>query len=119
MLLQKVEDEILSKHKIQLYVYRLDLIHPQISGNKWFKLKYNIAKAKKLGKRTLLSFGGAYSNHIYALASAGKHYQLATIGIIRGEEHLPLNNTLAYAKACGIIMGADPKIRFKTKDNPS
>ena len=70
------------------------LIHPTISGNKWRKLKYNLIEAKKLGQKTLLTFGGAFSNHIHATASAGKIFGFNTIGIIRGEEHLPLNPTL-------------------------
>ncbi len=73
-----------------------------MSGNKWHKLKYNIQEARKQGKETLLTFGGAYSNHIYATASAGKNYNFKTIGIIRGEEHTPLNPTLSFAKENGM-----------------
>lgn len=73
-----------------------------MSGNKWYKLKYNIKEARKQGKDTLLTFGGAYSNHIYATASAGKIFDFNTIGIIRGEEHLPLNPTLKFAKENGM-----------------
>jgi len=73
-----------------------------MSGNKWHKLKYNIQEARKQGKDSLLTFGGAYSNHIYATASAGKIYNFKTIGIIRGEEHIPLNPTLAFAKDNGM-----------------
>ncbi len=65
---------------------RLDLIHPAISGNKWFKLKYQLQQATEQGKDTLLSFGGAYSNHLHALAFAGKKSGFKTIGIIRGEK---------------------------------
>jgi len=73
-----------------------------MSGNKWHKLKYNIQEAKKQGKDTLLTFGGAYSNHIYAVAAAGKIFNYKSIGIIRGEEHLPLNPTLSFAKNIGM-----------------
>lgn len=62
------------------------MIHPVISGNKYRKLKYNLSEAKKQGHHTVLSFGGAYSNHIAALAYAGKEYNFRTIGVIRGEE---------------------------------
>lgn len=65
---------------------RLDLTHPHVSGNKWFKLKYNLEEAKKQGKDALLTFGGAYSNHIAATAAAGKEFGFKTIGVIRGEE---------------------------------
>lgn len=70
---------------IQLSVLRTDLIHPVISGNKWFKLQYYLADAIKQGYKTVASFGGAYSNHIVALAAAAKLSGLKSIGIIRGE----------------------------------
>lgn len=71
---------------VTLYMKREDEIHPFISGNKYRKLKYNILEAKEQGASTLLSFGGAYSNHISALAYAGQKYGFQTIGVIRGEE---------------------------------
>jgi len=71
---------------IQLQLKRTDLIHPTISGNKYHKLKYNLIEAKAQGATTLLTFGGAYSNHIAAVAAAGKECGFETIGIIRGEE---------------------------------
>jgi len=71
---------------IDLYLKREDTIHPHISGNKYRKLKYNLLEAKKQGKDTLLTFGGAYSNHIAATAYAGHEQGLKTIGVIRGEE---------------------------------
>ncbi len=79
-------------------VLRLDLIHPEISGNKWFKLKYNLIQAKKENKDTIITFGGAFSNHIAATASASKLAQLKSIGIIRGEESSINNPTLSFAK---------------------
>ena len=88
--------------EVEVYLKREDLIHPQISGNKWRKLKYNLQFAKDNSYDTLLTFGGAYSNHIHATASAGKIFSFKTIGIIRGEEHLPLNNTLSDAKIDGM-----------------
>ncbi len=78
------------------------MLHPEISGNKWRKLKYNLVEAKKENKKTLLTFGGAYSNHIFAVASAGNLFGFNTIGIIRGEEHLPLNPTLKFAVEHGM-----------------
>lgn len=63
---------------------RLDLLHPQVSGNKWYKLKHNISAAQQQGKTMLLSFGGAYSNHLLALAAAAAHYGMSSRGIVRG-----------------------------------
>jgi len=83
---QKVDLSILREKQVALSVKREDLIHPFISGNKYRKLKYNILEAKQRGLDTLLTFGGAYSNHIAATAYAGKLYGIETIGVIRGEE---------------------------------
>lgn len=91
---------------VELYLKREDEIHPFISGNKYRKLKYNLIEATNKKQDTLLSFGGAYSNHIAAVASAGKEYGLKTIGIIRGEElvtKIPKNQTLTFAEDCGMI----------------
>ena len=71
---------------IELFIKREDKIHPQISGNKYRKLKYNLVEAETLGFKTLLTFGGAYSNHIAAVASVGAMFGFKTIGVIRGEE---------------------------------
>lgn len=89
---------------ITVTIKRLDLIHPTISGNKFFKLKYNFLAAKQLGYTQILSFGGAYSNHIFALAHAAHAYGFDSIGLIRGEElqHQRLNTTLATAKKFGM-----------------
>lgn len=87
---------------ITLLIKHEDQNHPFISGNKWWKLKYNLEEAQKQGYKTLLTFGGAYSNHIYATAAAAHELGLNSIGIIRGEETLPLNATLAFAKSKGM-----------------
>lgn len=100
--IQEIKDEVFAKKDIQVFMKREDLNHPVISGNKWRKLKYNLLEAKKLGQDTLLSFGGAFSNHIYAVSGAGKEFGFKTIGVIRGEETLPLNDTLAFAQSCGM-----------------
>jgi 1-aminocyclopropane-1-carboxylate deaminase/D-cysteine desulfhydrase-like pyridoxal-dependent ACC family enzyme len=88
--------------KVQLSVLRLDQIQPEPSGNKWYKLKYNILQAQQEGHQKLLTFGGAYSNHIYATAAAGRHFGFSTIGIIRGERVEPLNPTLKFAEEQGM-----------------
>jgi len=83
---QKIQLPILEKKRISLFIKREDLLHPIISGNKYRKLKYNLAEAEKQGHNTILTFGGAFSNHIAATACAGKEYGFETIGIVRGEE---------------------------------
>jgi 1-aminocyclopropane-1-carboxylate deaminase len=93
------------KFGVQLFVKREDQIHPFISGNKFRKLKYNLEEAKILGFKTLLSFGGAFSNHITAVAAAGKEFGFNTIGVIRGEElvkEIEHNPTLKFAGKCGM-----------------
>jgi 1-aminocyclopropane-1-carboxylate deaminase len=95
--LQEIRDPLFAEKRIRFFLKREDLLHPQVSGNKWRKLKYNLIEARKRGHHTLLTFGGAYSNHIYAVAAAGKEMGFKTIGIIRGDSKLPYNPTLAFA----------------------
>ncbi len=98
----EILDGAAEKAGVKFLVKREDLNHPFISGNKWWKLKYNLEEAKRLGHDTLLTFGGAFSNHIFATAAAAKELGLKSIGIIRGEKILPLNPTLAFAESCGM-----------------
>ncbi len=100
--IQELKSQIFEQFEVMVFVKREDQNHPFISGNKWWKLKYNLQEATRLKHDTLLTFGGAYSNHIYATAAAGKELGLKTIGIIRGEESLPLNRTISFAKSCGM-----------------
>lgn len=90
--------------QIYLAVKRIDQIDPFISGNKYFKLKYNVQEAVRQGSKSLVTFGGAFSNHIAAVAAVGNRLKLDTIGIIRGDElkSLPRNTTLAQAEAHGM-----------------
>ena len=101
-LIQQINSEICAIADVKLYVLRLDLMHSHINGNKWFKLKYNLVEAKEKNFSTILTFGGAYSNHIYATAAAGNIFGFRTIGLIRGEENIPLNRTLEFAVAQGM-----------------
>ncbi len=87
---------------IDLSVLRLDKIHPLISGNKWFKLRYYLEEAKKLKKKKIITFGGAWSNHILATAAASQLNGFAATGIIRGEEATGVSPTLKQAKAMGM-----------------
>lgn len=100
--IQEVNDGFLQKTGVRLLIKREDLNHPFVSGNKWWKLKNNLAAAFQGDYDTLLTFGGAYSNHIFATAAAADELNLKSIGIIRGEETLPLNRTLTFAKERGM-----------------
>jgi 1-aminocyclopropane-1-carboxylate deaminase len=93
---------ILKEKNIGLTIFRLDKIHPIISGNKWFKLKYYLEDARNAGKNHILTFGGAYSNHIIATAAAGKFFKFKTTGIIRGERPKNLSHTLLQAIEYGM-----------------
>jgi 1-aminocyclopropane-1-carboxylate deaminase len=89
---------------IEVSVLRLDKIHPVISGNKWFKLRFYLEEAKTLNKKKIVTFGGAWSNHIIATASACRMFCFDAIGIIRGEEAAELSPTLKLAKEMGMHM---------------
>ena len=101
-ILEEINDDLLQEKGVKLYVKREDLLHSEVSGNKWRKLKYNLAAAVQAGQKTILTFGGAYSNHIYATAAAAKEMGLNSIGVIRGEATTPLNPTLSFAVSCGM-----------------
>jgi 1-aminocyclopropane-1-carboxylate deaminase len=99
---QQIQSDLLAKAEVRLLVKREDLNHTFVSGNKWWKLKYNLEEARKKEGQKLLTFGGAYSNHIYATAAAARLCGIESIGIVRGEERFPLNSTLAFASAQGM-----------------
>ena len=116
--LDSVDSQFLRDNDVILHVLRLDLIHPFVCGNKWFKLKYNLLHAQARNIRTVLSFGGAYSNHLYALAAAGNHLGLQTIGVVRGELVEPLNPILEFARCQGmqLVPVSRAAYRHKTED---
>jgi 1-aminocyclopropane-1-carboxylate deaminase/D-cysteine desulfhydrase-like pyridoxal-dependent ACC family enzyme len=116
---QELDDEVFAARQVRVFLKRDDLIHPELPGNKWRKLKYNLAAAAESGQHTLLTFGGAYSNHIRAVAAAGRHLGFATIGVIRGEEHLPLNPTLAYAREQGMTLTYLDRTTYRAKGSPA
>lgn len=116
--LQQLQNPLLQEHELILWVKREDLLHPHISGNKWRKLKYNLQEAKAQGKETILTFGGAYSNHIAATAAAGAEFGFKTIGIIRGEVHLPLNPTLQFATEQGMELHYISRELYRHKNEP-
>lgn len=115
--MQELLDPLLKQTCVELQVLRLDQYGSEQSGNKYFKLKYNIAEAKKRNFKQLLSFGGAYSNHIHALALAGRANNIATIGLIRGEETLPLNDTLADAIGAGMNLIYISREEYRQRHN--
>jgi len=106
------------KFNIQLVIKREDQIHPIISGNKYRKLKYNLAEAKTQGFKTLLTFGGAFSNHIVAVAEVGKEFGFKTVGVIRGEElvdKIEENPTLKFAQHAGMIFKFVTREAYRNK----
>lgn len=106
---------------VDLYIKREDKIHDFVSGNKYRKLKYNLQEAKKLRHKVLLTFGGAYSNHIAAVASAGSILGFKTVGVIRGEElesKIESNPTLSFAKQCGMQFKFVSREEYHKKTNP-
>ncbi|MEV7552293.1 pyridoxal-phosphate dependent enzyme [Amycolatopsis sp. NPDC089917] len=114
----EVHDGRLDAKGVRLYLKRDDLIHAEFPGNKWRKLKYNLEAAIADGHSKLLTFGGAYSNHVRAVAAAGKHFGFSTVGVIRGEEHKPLNPSLEYAADCGMTLTYMNRETYRLKDAP-
>lgn len=117
-----ITQEIKLPNTISVFIRREDLIHPYISGNKLRKLKYNLAQAKAENQNTLITFGGAFSNHIAATAYAGAAQGFKTIGIIRGEElesEVLVNPTLKFAQECGMQFKfiSREDYRHKTEDD--
>jgi 1-aminocyclopropane-1-carboxylate deaminase len=98
------------------------LIHPTVSGNKYRKLKYNLQKVQSENYKGILTFGGAFSNHIAATAAAGMVLNIPTVGVIRGEElasKKELNSTLNYAKSCGMHLEYVSRSDYKQKNDPA
>ena len=117
-LLESIDDPILRAHDIELRMLRLDRIHPQISGNKWYKLKLNLLAARAQSARTVLSFGGAYSNHLVALAAASRASDLRSIGVIRGEAPKVLNPVLRFAQQQGMTLHFVSRSDYRNKTEP-
>jgi 1-aminocyclopropane-1-carboxylate deaminase len=116
---QKITYEL--PNGISLEIKREDLLHPFISGNKFRKLKYNLLQAKAENQKTVLTFGGAYSNHIAAVAYAGKEQGFKTIGVIRGDElgdKVEENRTLRFAQECGMQFEFVTREAYRFKTEP-
>ena len=105
----------------EISIKRLDLVHPHISGNKFFKLKYNLLAAQQQGYKKLLTFGGTYSNHIAATAYAAQLFGFESLGIIRGEElaSKSLNTTLNTAQQFGMQLQFMTREAYRQKQSPT
>lgn len=115
--LQPVEDERFTRHGVRLLLKRDDLIHPALPGNKWRKLALNLREA---AGRPVLTFGGAYSNHLRATAAAGRLLGFPTVGVVRGDElaHRPLNPSLARCAADGMRLHFVDRATYRRKAEP-
>ncbi|KPC67227.1 1-aminocyclopropane-1-carboxylate deaminase/D-cysteine desulfhydrase [Streptomyces chattanoogensis] len=118
--LQEIEDDPFARRGVRLLLKRDDLIHPDLPGNKWRKLAPNLRAAAAAGERALLTFGGAYSNHLRATAAAGRLLGFATIGVVRGDElaAAPLNPSLARCAADGMRLHFIDRSRYRRKTDP-
>lgn len=115
-----IPDQHFLIQNISVTVRRLDLVHPHISGNKFFKLKYNFLEAQRAGYHQLLTFGGAYSNHIAATAFAAHQFDFKSVGIIRGAElkDKELNPTLALAQELGMQLHFVSREEYQRRHQP-
>ncbi|WP_320780274.1 1-aminocyclopropane-1-carboxylate deaminase/D-cysteine desulfhydrase [Streptomyces sp. CRN 30] len=115
--LHEVVDERFGRHGVRLVLKRDDLIHPELVGNKWRKLAPNLEAA---AGRTVVTFGGAYSNHLRATAAAGRLLSLPTVGVVRGQELAgrPLNPSLARCAADGMRLHFVERSAYRRKTEP-
>lgn len=118
--LQEVRDERFERFGVRLLLKRDDLVHPVIPGNKWRKLAPNLRAALAQGHDTVVTFGGAYSNHLRATAAAGRMLGLGTVGIVRGDELAgrPLNESLARCAADGMRLHFVSRGDYRRKAEP-
>ncbi len=114
--LQMVETILSKQFGVNLLIKRDDLIHPTISGNKWRKLKYNLRYAQKSGSKLIISFGGAYSNHLHALAFAAQDAGIKVLAIVRGE-YDPFNPTIAAIKMQGVAVEFVSRIEYRQRND--
>jgi len=115
---QQVVHETFTDAGIDVLVRRDDLIDQQLSGNKFYKLFFNLRAAREQGFTRLLSFGGAYSNHLHALAAAGNRYGFNTLGVVRGERSTQLSPTLSDAEAWGMQLVFISRTDYRDKSEP-
>jgi 1-aminocyclopropane-1-carboxylate deaminase len=113
--IQEILDSSIAQAGVRLLVKREDLNHPLVSGNKWWKLKNNLEEAIRNNYQTILTYGGAYSNHIIATAAAAREVGLNSVGIIRGEQTHPMNEVLSFAKSQGMRLHHISRDAYRTK----
>jgi 1-aminocyclopropane-1-carboxylate deaminase len=117
--LQPILHPVATSHGVRLLLWRDDLLNPDLPGNKARKLKYNLQAARAQGHTRLLTFGGAYSNHLAAVAAAGRLHGFETIGLVRGEEHTPLNPTLTHCVADGMQLHYLDRTTYRRRTEPA
>ncbi|MBQ4812142.1 1-aminocyclopropane-1-carboxylate deaminase [Pseudoalteromonas luteoviolacea] len=113
--IQRICHPLLSAKKVELLVKRDDLLHPTIQGNKWRKLKHNLLELKRRKNDALLTFGGPFSNHVYATAMASKLFNIPAHIIVRGPQLDLQNPTLRLAKACGVHLHAVTRLEYRQR----
>lgn len=113
--LEEIRHPLFKEKRITVYLKRDDLIHPLISGNKWRKLKYLLLRAEELGKKHLVTFGGAWSNHLLATACAGAKFGFKTTGIVRGEE--VQNDVLFFCRLFGMQLHFVSRERYRNRES--
>lgn len=116
LVVESAELPLFVKKKLNVFIVRTDLVHPLISGNKWYKLKYNLLAAHEGSVSRVISFGGAYSNHIHALAWASKQLGIACTGVIRGEE--VVNPMLLDAQSWGMKLHFVDRANYRKRHDP-
>jgi len=109
---------LLQEKKLEAVVLRLDKIHPLISGNKWFKLKYYFEEARSQNKKHMVTFGGAWSNHLLATAAACRQNGFESTGIVRGEEPSLLSSTLQQCRQMGMHLVFSSREEYRLKKIP-
>lgn len=117
MRLDQLDLPVCAEQGVSLYLLRMDSIHPQVSGNKWFKLRHNLLDAKTSGCDRVISFGGAYSNHLHALAWAGCEMGIQTLGVVRGEPEYANNPTLRDAQRWGMTLKFVSRSEYRLRED--
>jgi 1-aminocyclopropane-1-carboxylate deaminase len=114
----EIFNDLFEKYNVKVFIKRLDKIPNSVTGNKYFKLKYNILQAKKNSCKQIITFGGAFSNHILATSIISKENNLKSIAFVSGEETLPLNSTLKIAASNGMKILYLSRTKYRNKHNP-
>lgn len=117
--IEELHDDLFLQKQLNIFVLRLDKIHPLVSGNKIFKLHYFLQEALESEQKTILTFGGAYSNHLAATAIACRSSQLKSIGIVRGEKPARLSATLQQCMNDGMLLKFVSREEYNKKEDPA